>query len=78
MENKAQLRIVENPSEKAAEVSAQEVVQQPVSAFEALATAKNAQEAFLLFQAWSESQSSLAAPARAVNQELLRGGFEVL
>ncbi len=77
MESKAQLRVVENPSEQAAEVSAQEV-QQPVSAFEALATAKDAQEAFLLLQAWSQSKSSLAAPARAVEQELLRGGFEVL
>jgi hypothetical protein len=48
------------------------------SAFEAVATASDAEEAFSALRDWSRSAASLTAPARAVERELLRGGFEVL
>lgn len=77
MESKAHLRLVENAPEE--ETGAPPEAAQPLpSAFEAVAKARDAEEAFLNLRVWSQSAASLAAPARVVEGELVRGGFEVL
>jgi len=78
MESKPHLRLTENNELEDQSDEEQQNQQKLPSAFEAVANAGDAEDAFWRLQGWSQSDASLSAPAHELEKELFAAGLELL